>query len=471
MNEEDDISKSEMLGAVPDFSNSRIDEYELLPSSGFNLVYKVKRRGRWFVLKGLKRYYRDQLLYCELLKKEYEMSSQLDHPNIVKILDYFESDPQLGPCVLMEYVDGTSLSEFLSTKPSFSVRRHVLFQLFDALSYCHSKQIVHRDLKPSNILVTHNGNNVRIIDFGLSDSDNYAVFKQPAGSVRYAAPEQMQPGGKVDCRSDIYALGKLISLIFPNSYKGIASKCSRLEPSKRYSSVEEVMSAIKHRDHLLPVVSSVFGGALLLGGIFYLLIFHPFLSQPLSKILVKHDTVSKMNRDTVNNVMMDTVNNVKIDTVHENPGPGPVTVVKEKADTVFIENASGHKTDTIVRYDYTDENKAYFSAMRNYIKNTFESFDRKLAAHGFSCQEVAISEYYSLCKQVRREIKKKDMKFDPASAESDMFISMSNTYLSDLSLNSWSYLTKYEGHASTLLKEGKMTQKEYDELMKELGGK
>jgi hypothetical protein len=48
---------------------------------------------------------------------------------------------------------------------------------------------------------------------------------------------------------------------------------------------------------------------------------------------------------------------------------------------------------------------------------------------------------------------------------------MSNTYLSDLSLNSWSYLTKYEGHASTLLKEGKMTQKEYDELMKELGGK
>lgn len=231
------------------------------------------------------------------------------------------------------------------------------------------------------------------------------------------------------------------------------------------------MSAIKHRDHLLPVVSSVFGGALLLGGIFYLLIFHPFLSKPLSKILVKHDTVSKMNRDTVNNVMMDTVNNVKIDTVHENPGPGPVTVVKEKADTVFIETASGHKTDTIVRYDYTDENKAYFSAMRNYIKNTFELFDRKLAAHGFSCQEVAISEYYSLCKQVRREIKKKDMKFDPASAESYMFISMSNTYLSDLSLNSWSYLTKYEGHASTLLKEGKMTQKEYDELMKELGGK
>lgn len=181
MNEEDDISKSEMLGAVPDFSNSRIDEYELLPSSDFNLVYKVKRRGRWFVLKGLKRYYRDQLLYCELLKKEYEMSSQLDHPNIVKILDYFESDPQLGPCVLMEYVDGTSLSEFLSTKPSFGVRHHVLFQLFDALSYCHSKQIVHRDLKPSNILITHNGNNVRIIDFGLSDSDNYAVFKQPLG--------------------------------------------------------------------------------------------------------------------------------------------------------------------------------------------------------------------------------------------------------------------------------------------------
>ena len=57
--------------------------------------------------------------------------------------------------------------------------------------YIHAKQIVHRDLKPSNIMITHNGNHVKLIDFGLSDNDDFALLKQPAGTPGYISPEQI----------------------------------------------------------------------------------------------------------------------------------------------------------------------------------------------------------------------------------------------------------------------------------------
>ena len=60
----------------------------------------------------------------------------------------------------------------------------------DALEYIHGKQTAHRDLKPSNIMITRNGQHVKLIDFGLSDTDDYAVYKQPAGTEGYISPEQ-----------------------------------------------------------------------------------------------------------------------------------------------------------------------------------------------------------------------------------------------------------------------------------------
>ena len=97
---------------------------------------------------------------------------------------------EFGPCIVMEYIDGVTLDKFLEGKPSKQLRRKVVDQLIDALAYIHGKQIVHRDLKPSNILVTRNGSNVKIIDFGLSDADDYAILKQAAGTLKYMAPEQ-----------------------------------------------------------------------------------------------------------------------------------------------------------------------------------------------------------------------------------------------------------------------------------------
>ena len=233
--------------------------FEPLESRGFNQLAKVQRQGRWFLLKGLKLEFRQQPVYLELLKKEYALMVQLDHPNIVKAYAK-EVNEKIGPCIVMEYIDGVTLDRFLESKPSKEIRHKVVDQLMDALSYIHSKQTIHRDLKPSNILVTRNGNNVKIIDFGLSDADDYAIFKQAAGTLKYMAPEQLEQGQKIDCRTDLYAFGLLLRKLFPNRYRHIAKKCTREDPARRYSDMEAVRSALRRQDQTrrsLPIVTTL----------------------------------------------------------------------------------------------------------------------------------------------------------------------------------------------------------------------
>ncbi len=249
---EREISSVSTSGVVPggvDLSINNITEYVELPCAGHNCLYKVRRHGKWYIIKGLKPEFRSQQLYVELLYKEFDLAVSLDHPNIVGTYT-LENNERVGLCVVMEYVDGVTLRDFIATNPSEQLRHRIMTQLLDAVAYLHARQIVHRDLKPSNIMITHNGNNVKLIDFGLSDKDEYAVLKQPAGTIQYAAPEQLVAGCITDIRADVYALGKIIALLFPRCYGSVVSRCTRERREERYSGVEALGDAIRRIDRM-----------------------------------------------------------------------------------------------------------------------------------------------------------------------------------------------------------------------------
>ena len=221
-------------------------EPELLSAEGHNALYVATRFGRRYVLKALAEPYRESTPHIELLRKEFAIGVGVAHPNIVRLLDFGHMG-SIGWYIQMEYIDGITLDQFLETNPPAAIRRRIIEQLLDALSFLHERQIIHRDIKPSNILITHNGSTVKLIDFGVSDTDDYVTFKQPAGSMAYIAPEQLE-GKPIDNRADIYSVGKIIALLFPHRYRRIARRCTAIEPERRYTNCTKVAQAIHRVD-------------------------------------------------------------------------------------------------------------------------------------------------------------------------------------------------------------------------------
>lgn len=210
---------------------------------GFNVLYRVCKNGRFFVYKALKPEYRGNQLYEELLKKDFNIGFSLNHPNICQYYGLVDI-PSIGNCIVMEWVDGCSLETLLSQgNISRPLARKIVCEICEALGYMHRKQVVHRDLKPHNILVTYNGQNVKIIDFGLSDADSYNVFKAPAGTRLYASPELLT-GGQVDGRSDIWSLGIIIKEM--GVFSRVASGCLHRNKERRFSCMEDVCKAVLH---------------------------------------------------------------------------------------------------------------------------------------------------------------------------------------------------------------------------------
>lgn len=183
-------------------NSSEFTEFTSIPSSGVFQLTRAKRQGRWWVLKGLKEEYREDSVYRALLQKEYEITVYLQHPMVVSVFS-LEEVADYGLCIVMEWIDGLTLKEWERgcPRPQKRQRRHVADMLMEALAYVHSRQTQHRDLKPSNIMLTHNGQYLKLIDFGLSDTDSHAILKAPAGTEGYMAP---------DGPSDIYSLGCIL---------------------------------------------------------------------------------------------------------------------------------------------------------------------------------------------------------------------------------------------------------------------
>lgn len=224
-------------GGVDDFVSSQ--EMELFHSSrdGFNDLYRASRNGRLFVYKALKPEYVGNMMYEDLLRKDFNIGFSLQHGHICQYYAY-SYIPEIGNVIVMEWVDGVTLEQMLpQLRRDKKLAMKVVRELCDALDYMAQKQVYHRDLKPENIIVTHNGNNVKIIDFGLSDSDSYASFKAPAGTRMYASPELLA-GEQIDGRSDLWSLGVILGEM---GFKGKAvKKCLKRDRDERYSTAAEL---------------------------------------------------------------------------------------------------------------------------------------------------------------------------------------------------------------------------------------
>ena len=216
--------------------------------SGCNRLYKCQIFGRNHILKTLHPQYKSTDFYETALFKEFGIGFQLEHPNICRTVGWRQL-PKLGNCILMEFIDGITLKEFIRQgRLSGELAYNFINEICGALEYIHSKQIVHRDIKPANVMVTHNGLHVKLIDFSLSDCDDSAVLKFPAGTANYIAPEAMEQGVVLDLRADIYSLGMLVGemadVVGDRHLKWVARKCTCRDREQR------IQSVAKFRDEL-----------------------------------------------------------------------------------------------------------------------------------------------------------------------------------------------------------------------------
>lgn len=141
-------------------------------------------------------------------RTEYQAVGKLSHPNIRAVYDVVSTGDT--EYIVMEYVDGINLKQYLKKKGSLSWREtlHFSTQIAKALSHAHSKGIIHMDIKPQNIILPKDGT-AKVADFGiaqLEEAEQDGSAEEAVGSIHYISPEQAR-GEAVDARSDIYSLG------------------------------------------------------------------------------------------------------------------------------------------------------------------------------------------------------------------------------------------------------------------------
>ena len=218
---------------------------------GYCELYKYDKGGRFRTLKCLQPSFRGKPLYENLLHKEFEIGYSLSNTHICEYYEW-KNHPVLGSCIEMEWVDGRTLDKMIEEgRHPREVYDKIVGEICDALGYMHSKQVLHKDLKPSNILITYNGNNVKIIDFGLSDSDSASVLKISAGTAAFSAPEVIK-GEKATVSSDLYSLGRILSIFPVRKYAPVIRRLCALSPEKRPGSVHETMWLLKRSTSALP---------------------------------------------------------------------------------------------------------------------------------------------------------------------------------------------------------------------------
>ena len=193
--------------------NDRYIITEIVGIGGMAYVYKAfdKVCNRVVAVKILKDEFMSDAQFRRRFTNESKAITMLSHENIVDVYDVSLEGDSLY--IVMEYIDGITLKEYIAEKGILSDAEalHFTKQILGGLAHAHERGIVHRDIKPHNIILLKNGT-IKITDFGiarLTKFDTQTISDQAIGSVHYISPEQAS-GDRTDERSDIYSIGIML---------------------------------------------------------------------------------------------------------------------------------------------------------------------------------------------------------------------------------------------------------------------
>lgn len=193
--------------------DARYEIQELIGVGGMAIVYRAYDivDNKTVAIKILKDEFLGNKEFIRRFKNESKAISVLSHPNIVKVYDVsFGTKIQY---IVMEYIDGITLKEFISQKKSVDWKDAIYFviQILSALNHAHSKGVIHRDIKPQNIMLLEDGT-IKVTDFGIarfSRNETQTMTDRAIGSVHYISPEQAK-GSVIDEKADIYSVGVMM---------------------------------------------------------------------------------------------------------------------------------------------------------------------------------------------------------------------------------------------------------------------
>ena len=181
--------------------DGRYEIQEIIGVGGMAVVYKAhdNQENRTVAIKILKEEFVSNEEFVRRFKNESKAIAMLSHPNIVKVYDVSFGD--LIQYIVMEYIDGITLKEYIEHQGSLRWKDavHFTLQILKGLQHAHDKGIVHRDVKPQNIMVLPDGT-IKVTDFGIARfarSEQRTITDKAIGSVHYISPEQAR-GEKTD---------------------------------------------------------------------------------------------------------------------------------------------------------------------------------------------------------------------------------------------------------------------------------
>ena len=273
-----DNNMDNMIGRRLD---GRYELLELIGTGGMADIYKARdiTEDRIVAVKILKNEFAGSEDFLRRFRNESKAIALLSHPNIVKIYDVgFNEQIQF---IVMEYIDGISLAEYIKLQGVLKWKDAVYFtiQILRALQHAHDRGIVHRDIKSQNVMMLPDGT-IKVMDFGIArfnrETDK-TLSEKAIGSVHYISPEQAR-GEMTDEKSDIYSVGVMlyemltgqkpfdgetpvaialqhmqtppkppreINSSIPEGLEEITLKAMQKEPSMRYQTAGEMINDIE----------------------------------------------------------------------------------------------------------------------------------------------------------------------------------------------------------------------------------